>query len=622
MLGVALLSAALVGCSSDGAADTIPADTTTGSATGDTGTDDAGTDQGSTDGGDTASDSTGTGGDAACDALAEGATCDDGNACTVNSTCQEGICTAGGTVECSPGPCEHAMCDPDVGCQTEPAADDTPCNATLACFSSGSCKAGECVGEEKVQCPASETPCIDAWECNPDDGECSVAILKPAGTACDQDEDVCTLDTCDGDGQCQDGGLETCTSQQQNNPCWTWQCNQKTGCLQTAFIAGASCDDGASCTSGDVCTDQQGQKLCIGTPIDGDDKNPCTDDKCTPEGVIHTPLDGAACGDAADPCLVGLCDQDTCEVSNVVDGTSCGTDATCQAGTCTESNNNSDPTCPTWSAGAVAPTSMDAGPAVALFDGLIHVMGGSPFKQHLVLNPAAGTWDTGPELPDSGVNEGAAVVIGAQIVAVDGGSFDQDVKVFTPGTGGWEQGSQRPTDNVRGPAVGAYNGDLLVVGGADGNLNGTTLTHRYDLDTQNWTVLSPMPTARGFIAGAQVDGLVYAIGGRDKGAASSVRRECEAYDPVLDTWSQLADMPTKRNSAMAAAVGSWIVVAGGFTGSVKTDAVEIYDIQSDTWLECGGMTYAFSQGAALGWDGKVLVFGGSNDEDKLEIGTF
>lgn len=75
--------------------------------------------------------------------------------------------------------------------------------------------------------------------------------FETSGSACDADDESCTIDACDGGGVCIGG---------------------------SAAADGSACDDRNACTEGDVCTDG----VCDGSPVDCDDGFACTDDRCHP----------------------------------------------------------------------------------------------------------------------------------------------------------------------------------------------------------------------------------------------------------------------------------------------------------------------------------------------------
>jgi hypothetical protein len=130
-------------------------------------------------------------------AKSNGTVCDDGNACTLDDTCQAGACASGATLNCAASDQCHAagVCDPASGLCSNPAkADGASCNDGNACTQSDSCQAGVCTGANPVVCPAAD--------------------------------------------QCHLGGT----------------CDTSTGvCSNPAKADGASCNDGNSCTAGDMC---------------------------------------------------------------------------------------------------------------------------------------------------------------------------------------------------------------------------------------------------------------------------------------------------------------------------------------------------------------------------------
>jgi hypothetical protein len=194
-----------------------------------------------------------------------GLACEDGSACTIGDKCQLGACTAGAKLGCSDGePCTLDYCVPASGC------------ANLVLVSG---------------------PCSDGDACN-------------------------GLEMCNKDG-CQPASPPDCDD---NNPCTIDTCNSDKGCQNASLQPGKVCDDGSPCTTGDAC---DGLGSCKGTPVQGvdgcctsvddcDDGYGCTSDFCDTNAALcgHVPIDCAV----EDGCTVGYC----------ADG-SCTTEATCDA---------------------------------------------------------------------------------------------------------------------------------------------------------------------------------------------------------------------------------------------------------------------------------------------------
>jgi hypothetical protein len=130
-------------------------------------------------------------------AKANGATCDDGNACTRADTCQSGACVGGNPVTCLALDQCHDVgkCDPGSGvCSNPTLADGTGCSDANACTRGDTCQGGTCTPGAPVVCTA-QGQCLQPGVCDPVSGTCST-VAQPDGTTCD-DGDVCsTNDAC------------------------------------------------------------------------------------------------------------------------------------------------------------------------------------------------------------------------------------------------------------------------------------------------------------------------------------------------------------------------------------------------------------------------------------------
>jgi N-acetylneuraminic acid mutarotase len=96
-----------------------------------------------------------------------------------------------------------------------------------------------------------------------------------------------------------------------------------------------------------------------------------------------------------------------------------------------------------------------------------------------------------------------------------------------------------------------------------------------------------MPTPRGEVAAAELDGKVYVVGGFDGTGATS--DAVEVYDPATDTWTQAPPLPEPRHHA--AAIGlvgtTFIYVIGGFGTSFSDPQSSVYrfDVTRGIWEE-------------------------------------
>ncbi len=219
--------------------------------------------------------------------------CDDGDACTKNDNCSTGKCI-GQPVDCDDhNPCTHDWCDSVLGCVHDPV--EGLCDDGDTCTTGDHCENGKCVGHQ-VDCDDGD-PCTDDM-CA--DGAC---FHEPHVGACD-DGNACTQGEICVDDNCTGGQPVDCND---HNDCTIDDCDTKWGCVYTPTGPGP-CDDHSVCTVNDQCENGK----CVGTHIDCDDHNQCTNDPCDPvKGCYHTPRDGK-CNDhdvctTDDRCIDGDC---------------------------------------------------------------------------------------------------------------------------------------------------------------------------------------------------------------------------------------------------------------------------------------------------------------------------
>ncbi len=302
--------------------------------------------------------------------------CEDGNLCTQGDVCGNGVCNSG------PAQC---ACTSDFDCgQFE---DGNLCNGTLYCNTTGLKWICEVSPITVVTCDAgADTACSES-QCNTQTGKCSYVNVDE-GLSCDADGTVCTsADTCKS-GVCAPGAVVNCDDQ---NPCTVDSCDPVAGCQY--FSGSTPCSDGNACTVGDlckasgcvpgvltqcgdgnVCTDDACDAIsgncvyvqnalpcddgnacslgdtcksavCSGTPGVCDDENPCTSDSCDPQSSCVHENNTIPCNDG-NACTQGdVCGNGTCTgipvSANVScdDGNPCTTDACDPKAGCTHTNN-------------------------------------------------------------------------------------------------------------------------------------------------------------------------------------------------------------------------------------------------------------------------------------------
>jgi len=152
---------------------------------------------------------------------------------------------------------------------------------------------------------ATDAECDDGNVCTDDSCDFAGQCQNTPNTAPCDDGNPCTDDTCDGAGQCQPSfNTAPCDD---GNPCTDDTCDGAGQCQSTPNAV--PCDDGDACTPVDACA----LGACVGAgTLDCDDGNVCTDDSC----------------DFAVGCAY-LANADVCD-----DGDACTPDGSCSLGTC------------------------------------------------------------------------------------------------------------------------------------------------------------------------------------------------------------------------------------------------------------------------------------------------
>ncbi len=306
--------------------------------------------------------------------------------CTENKQCQsgwcvehlgEGVCSQVCQDECPDGwSCKQvAGTDPDVVfiCVSKFANLCRPCSSGADCKSVGgmddvcvdygsdgdfcggaceenddcpwgfSCKDGKTVeGAGAKQCVADTGTCpctaksvalaaTTSCEVENEYGKCSgtrlcaaegltiCSALQPAQETCDGIDDDCDGDV-DEPALEQGKLIELCDD---DNDCTEDSCTGDEGC-KNAVLESGSCDDDNPCSVADHCV----QGTCVGTPVDCDDQDPCTDNICTETGGCEFPPNNDPCDDEnpctlADQCADGKCQGTSMPCECQVDG-DCG----------------------------------------------------------------------------------------------------------------------------------------------------------------------------------------------------------------------------------------------------------------------------------------------------------
>lgn len=195
---------------------------------------------------------------------ANGTTCSDHNACTVNDKCESGLCV-GNTLTCNINSCSEGVCHKTKGCIFTPKLDGTSCDDGNPCTFNDQCYQGICASGVNKDCSHLQGDCI-MGVCDSTTGNCTTTN-KPDNTACTT-TDICIENPKCVSGSCT-GSEKTCFD---NNPCTLDKCvGPSIGCMiqhnYTNGICLPGCTENSACPVNYVCHDGTCMKLSVATDV-------------------------------------------------------------------------------------------------------------------------------------------------------------------------------------------------------------------------------------------------------------------------------------------------------------------------------------------------------------------
>jgi N-acetylneuraminic acid mutarotase len=272
-------------------------------------------------------------------------------------------------------------------------------------------------------------------------------------------------------------------------------------------------------------------------------------------------------------------------------------------------------------------------------DGKIYLVGGmadtpKPLSILEEYDPTTDKWTKKADMPTP---RGMLCVgaVNGKIYAI-GGAIPNMASVteeYDPVTDKWTKKADMPTARMF-LSAGAVNGKIYAIGGVNANMITLPTVEEYDPATDKWTKKADMPTARAFLSTSVASGKIYCFGGSAKAgmkANGQPTKEIflslvEEYDPATDKWTKKADMPNGRAGLSTCLIDGVIYALGGQTASgenvIPTErpailsVMEKYDPATDIWTKMADMPTSRYAIATEVVNGKIYVFGGSEDAQK------
>jgi Kelch motif len=203
-------------------------------------------------------------------------------------------------------------------------------------------------------------------------------------------------------------------------------------------------------------------------------------------------------------------------------------------------------------------------------------------------HPIEDAWVTKAPMPEATAGFDAAVVRG-KIYAI--GDFNEE---YNPVTDTWS--SKAPMLTIRSDfGIAVYNNKIYCIGGMTGfdgdtGFNATGATEVYDPTTDTWETKAPMPTPRFNLRATVANNKIYLIGGTKQDPPENITiphrlnwgqqisDAVEVYDPETDTWTTKASIPNAVHSYASATIGNKIYI-------ISSTSTWKYDTERDNWSQ-------------------------------------
>jgi N-acetylneuraminic acid mutarotase len=237
---------------------------------------------------------------------------------------------------------------------------------------------------------------------------------------------------------------------------------------------------------------------------------------------------------------------------------------------------------------------------------------GVDFGQALTLNACTDpptNWEIQEPLPTPAF--GAAVATDGQYVYAAGGNSTTIVDLlrrYNPAANQWTTLTPLPTA-VRNALAVYANGKLYVIGG-EGQSGVVDIVQIYNTSTGLWSSGAPMPGVRHQMGGGYYNGRIYAVGGYNSAGVSPQNQTWE-YTIATNSWSAKANLPTALGGPGSGVVDGYLYILGGRDAAQPAlNTAYKYNIAGNSWSAVANLLEAVNYpGSAVHHD-RIWLFGG------------
>lgn len=195
------------------------------------------------------------------------------------------------------------------------------------------------------------------------------------------------------------------------------------------------------------------------------------------------------------------------------------------------------------------------------------------------------------------------------------------VDVYNPANNRWTRLTKKMPKSLTHSGTAVDGKNVYLAGGyvgkpTGGQIFGTTDVWRYNVDTNIWTEMPPLPQARGGGALEVLGRNLHFFGGSDLSRADKGDHWVLSLNNLKEGWTKAAPLPNPRNHLGDAVLGGKLYAIGGQHGqdrdSVTQTSVHVWNPATSTWNRVAPLPRPRSHisGATFVMDGRILVAGG------------
>ena len=196
-----------------------------------------------------------------------------------------------------------------------------------------------------------------------------------------------------------------------------------------------------------------------------------------------------------------------------------------------------------------------------------------------IYDVASNTWSTGSDMPDVRSFMASAYDPIDQTIYLVGGyntgqvtSAQPQVWVYDPVSDTFDASRTPMPHAVGGAAFGLRNRSFYLAGGRDAANEVVNDTWEYQIDSDQWDALAPLPAPTNVPGSAMTSfGRLFVYGGGNPFVAEPwASASTYIYDPVLNSWSVSCPLGLARSFIAGTSIGDAPFAAGGVTNNYDT----------------------------------------------------